>query len=507
MLFLRLVSKSKEIKKELFRLKKSNLKIHISSSQSLETALKKCRNQPTDFLLLDIYSLCLEEKNFPCCLENLFPAPPSFTILLLADMLSPWQKKFVNVNKNYLHDVFWYRQEQNSFSFSDPLFEHFIYRNYYALQNLHELQITRFHNFTLQKSLAFSSAQNKKNKNTFVFPPFFNAFIESQETKNFVADNPEVEKILLTGEPGLQQEEIARYFHWLKFKKSSAPFISLNISRIPLRQQEAILLRLLRQVSKLFVSDDNKILGTIYLEGIESIAWDLQSKLLKILHERFFTTAVSSNSTNTTSKEILPLRAFLIFSYSGDLNLLVNSGIFRQDLFFNLQDNVFCLEPVRSYKQNIEHFLSRYFKDADTLLIKKIADFFLTQECAGNVDELLALASEFLHDPSLLPNSNDAKQKLPQKLIQQDSASSSTLSDENSLTPPLQNFIREQSKRTQNQDSLFHNPNLSLEEMEKHYIAHVLQQHKGNISESSRSLGITRKTLYAKISRYNIQVG
>lgn len=496
MLFVQVVTDSAEIKKQLSTLKKQEAGMHISVSKNFKSALQKITKQQTDVFFIDL-NIFFENNTDISSPSEFFTSDISsteFAVLVLSDWQNPLHHRFVSQHIERIDNTFWYANEE-PFVWNNKALAVFLNNSGKHLKRYQNLQITTFHNETLHKALSLISTNPKKDGKTKspVFKPFFNSFFAGEACNTFMQENADTEKILLMGETGLQQDEIARYLHFLKFKNTNAPFIPLDFSKLPQATHEKMLLRLLKQMNDLFShsSQEHKTAGTLYLSGIENLSWQFQSKLLKILHERYF----------IWEKQKIVINAFIIFAYFGDLNLLVSAGIFRQDLFSHLKTNLFWLSPVRKSPQDIEPFLLKYFKDSDKNVIKKIATYFLNYDCRGNVDELVNIVTKFLQNPQLLKPQSlkpSRSEKMDVSMLGMSTA------EEKVLYHLVENFEREKSKDTR-QGNLF--TPMPLEEIEKEYIASTLQYCRGNISEASRTLGISRKTLYAKMNRYNIKEG
>lgn len=471
------ITNTTEIRKQIVSLRKNKQFLQFSISKNFSTLLKKVKESKVDILLLDLSSY-LQVEDREGFSDDFFLEPSSFLTIILASWENPSHHDFVFTHDKDFASVFWY-SDKKPFSWQPQYLAKFIKKYAVYLKKINELELIRSYNETLRNTLKVMVRRKKPAEKNFQksFGPFFNTFIISEAFLQFVQNNPEgkLEKIFLMGEVGLQQEEIARYVHFLRFPKQSAPFMSLDFSAIQENMQEPMLLSILKDMSQLFSSSTRQeIVSTLYLSGIEKLSWNFQEKLLKILHDRFF---VDENNKRIT------LHAFIIFSYTGDLNILVDSGMFRQDLFSHLKTYLVWLEPVRKSRKDIEPFLIKYFPSYQREHIKEVANFFLTYDCRGNVEELISVSSQLLQE----------KYYKEQSQLQ-----------EHEQLFSQRNFLRE--KFNQNfQPALFSMPPLSLKNIEKEHIHYALQYTKGNVSETSRLLGVSRKTLYSKMQNYNIK--
>ena len=174
----------------------------------------------------------------------------------------------------------------------------------------------------------------------------------------------------------------------------------------------------------------------------------------------------------------------VIAATNRDLGALVQAGRFREDLSYRLRVMEVAIPPLRSRPEDIRtlahHFLAYYNREFGKGIngFDRAAEAILTAYAwPGNVRELknvieraAILADGDLIGPALLPQ-------------QLQPAPARSLSGEGGIFLP---------------------PGLSMEEVEKHYLRVALKAARGNRSEASRRLGITRVTLRAKLRRYGL---
>jgi DNA-binding NtrC family response regulator len=207
--------------------------------------------------------------------------------------------------------------------------------------------------------------------------------------------------------------------------------------------------------------------GTLFLDEIGNLSLQSQSKLLRVLQNRYIE-RVGSNKQ-------IPVDIRLICATNRNLPGMVSDGLFREDLFYRINTIMIEVPPLRDRVDDIpilaNHFLKvhceKYGKEGykfNTHTLEKLAN----HDWPGNVREL---------------------QHAVEKAV--------IMSDSNVLKPSDFMFAL----KSRNTD--LHE--LTLEEMEKRLISSCLQKYHSNMSIVAGKLGITRQTLYNKIKKYKME--
>src|SRR5580704_6531662 len=197
--------------------------------------------------------------------------------------------------------------------------------------------------------------------------------------------------VLIFGETGTGKELIARAIHDLSPRRSK-PFVKLNCAAIPTGLLESELFghergaftgAIAQRIGRFEVANG----GTIFLDEIGEIPFELQTKLLRVLQEREFERLGSSRTLRTDAR--------LIAATNRDLEAMVSEQKFRSDLFFRL--NVFPVHvpPLRERQGDIP-LLVRHFTQQFSRRMKKVIDTIpsLTMDALcrypwpGNIREL-----------------------------------------------------------------------------------------------------------------------
>lgn len=213
--------------------------------------------------------------------------------------------------------------------------------------------------------------------------------------------------------------------------------------------------------------------GTIFLDEISNISLNIQAKLLRVIQEREVTRVGSSKPIKVDVR--------IIAATSENLAEAIKEGKFREDLFYRLSVVPVHLPPLRDRKEDIpllvEHFLQKYNKRAKRN-IKSVAPqvkkALMEYEWPGNIREL-----ENTIERAVVLSRGDSLE-IETLIYHGISASSKFLDTVGGGTK-------------------------SLEEVEREYIKNVLRTQNGNKSKTAETLGIDRKTLWAKIKKYNLQ--
>ena len=282
--------------------------------------------------------------------------------------------------------------------------------------------------------------------------------------------------VLITGESGTGKEMIAGAIHFNSPRKE-APFVKINCAAITETLLESELFGHEKGAfTGAYKRKEGRFLqahrGTLFLDEVSEMSPAMQVKLLRVIQEREF--------IRVGGEELIRVDVRVIAATNKDLLQEIETGRFREDLYYRLNVVTLLLPPLRQRREDIpllaQHFL-RVFSEKNRKKMKgftpQAMDQLLKHEWPGNVRELMnavergvVLArTDYLDTPDL-------------PLLAQDVA-----------TP----F----SKETMSGD-------LPLDEVEKATILNAMEITAGNKSEAARRLGITRKTLHTKLKKYGV---
>ena len=197
--------------------------------------------------------------------------------------------------------------------------------------------------------------------------------------------------VLIQGESGTGKEVIARFLH-TRSNRRDAPFVKLNCAAIPANLLESELFGAEKgaytgaredRPGLVEVADN----GTLFLDEIGDMSWDLQGKLLRLLQDRAYT------RIGGREERIGQIR--VICATNIDLQGAVESGTFRQDLFYRIDVVTLQLSALRDRKSDIpqlcEYFLeklSRQFRRSKPQLNPVTLQLLKQWDWPGNMREL-----------------------------------------------------------------------------------------------------------------------
>ena len=276
--------------------------------------------------------------------------------------------------------------------------------------------------------------------------------------------------VLLLGENGTGKELIAREIHRLS-ARSKQVLITVDMGAIAESLFES---ELFGHEKGAFTDAQNKRIGkfeaadkgSLFLDEIGNLNSPLQAKLLSVLQSRTIT-PVGGNLP-------APVDIRLIAATNRHLPMMIEEGLFREDLFFRINTIQIEIPPLRERDGDVElltnFYLEKYCQKYNKPLIK-ISSAALkklkTYHWPGNVRELQhAIEKAVILSDGRLIRDNDF-----------------------SFNP--------------SKTSTMQLPN-TMEEMEQLMITNALKKNSGNLSAAATQLGITRQTLYNKMNKYDL---
>lgn len=332
-------------------------------------------------------------------------------------------------------------------------------------------------------SIELTGNENKKKKKRATAKYNFDDIItENIEFKKSIETLKKVSlndsNVLIIGETGTGKELIAHSIH-NSSKRKGKPFIIQNCAAIPSTIMESILFGTAK--GSFTGSIDKEGLfeaatgGTIFLDEINSMSYDLQSKILRAIENKCIT-RIGENVERETDVRILA-------STNEDLEKKVDIGDFRPDLYYRLNVISFVIPPLRERKDDIEVLVKYYINHYNSLLNKNVAgisedalELLCNYDWKGNVRELknnIEYALNFGDEGELI------KENLPQYMIKHSKFSLPDIVENKSLAIMVENY-------------------------ERKLINEAYIKCKYNVLKTSQVLNIPRQTLYYKLKKYNI---
>ena len=281
--------------------------------------------------------------------------------------------------------------------------------------------------------------------------------------------------VLLTGETGTGKEVFAQAIHYSS-KRARQNFVAVNCSSFSKELLESEMFGhkagsftgAMKDKKGLFEVADN---GTIFLDEIGEMAFELQAKLLRVLEAGEY---IKIGDTKPTKVNVR-----VISATNRDLKKEIEQGNFREDLYYRLSVFQIHLPPLRERKEDIELLAESFIQ----LFSKKLGK------------QVEGMAPEFLNTLKAADWRGNIRQL--RNVIER-----SMIVCDKQLT--LQDLPIEIQNARQEDYSGKNYSEFELAAMEKRHIAKVLQHTKGNKTEASRLLKIGLTTLYRKIEEYGI---
>ena len=304
---------------------------------------------------------------------------------------------------------------------------------------------------------------------------------DSDKRKLFYGTSPALEKILsmlerasmtdasimLLGESGVGKEHFAKYIHQ-KSNRYSKLFLAINMAAIPENLLESELFGYekgaftdaIATKKGLFESADG---GTIFLDEIGEMPFNLQAKLLRVLQER--------EITRVGGVKPIKIDVRIVSATNANIVSMIDDNKFREDLYYRLNTIPVNIPPLRERKEEILAICDEYLKSIcvkygfeNKSLSEDAKEELLSYDWPGNIRELISVIER-----ATILSADEEIQK-----------------DE---------LMLEQRK-----------PKKSINSMEKELIEEILEELDFNLVMSAKALGLTKQNLEKKIKKYNIEV-
>jgi PAS domain S-box-containing protein len=283
--------------------------------------------------------------------------------------------------------------------------------------------------------------------------------------------------VMITGDSGTGKELVARAVHYLSRRKNRK-FVAINCAALPDNLLESELFGYKAgaftdarkdKPGRFAVAEG----GTLFLDEIGDISPAMQVRLLRVLQERIYEPLGSVESVKSDVR--------IVAATNKDLKMLVDSGKFREDLFYRIHVVPIRLPSLRDRREDIpmliDHFIARFnrLKGKDITAVSDEAMVCLMQhDFPGNVRELENILE---HAFVLCQGGVIERCHLPQPLAGNEES------------------VKRSSFGT----------GLTLERMEQQLIADALRRYNGNKQKAAQELGINASTLFRKLKKSGAQ--
>ena len=286
--------------------------------------------------------------------------------------------------------------------------------------------------------------------------------------------------VLLLGESGTGKELVARALH-RHSPRRNRPYRAINCAGLNENLLES---ELFGHVKGAFTGAhvDRKGLfevvdgGTLFLDEVGDMPMAMQAKLLRTLE--------NGEIQPVGANEIRRVDVRVVAATRRDVRAMVDSGEFRDDLYFRLNQAVIRLPPLRERREDIPLLIEQFLEEASALHNKKVTS--ITPEAVrklasynwpGNARQLRSVIEEMV------------------VLAESDRLDVANLPDEIRGTTDL---------AVAAPPTGFNTAGLTMEQMERIHIMNTLKMTGGNREKTAKILGIGARTLYRKLREYNL---
>jgi DNA-binding NtrC family response regulator len=291
------------------------------------------------------------------------------------------------------------------------------------------------------------------------------------------------DSVLITGESGAGKEELARCLHRESIGEA-APFVAVNAASLPESLIEA---ELFGYEKGAFTGAtrthrgkfEQAHGGTLFLDEIGDMPQALQARLLRVLQDR--------QVTRLGSEQALPVQVRLIFATHKRLNHEVRAARFREDLYYRINVVHLRVPPLRERPEDVPWLAQRFVDQWNRLhpgsrrqLGTEAEQALMRRAWPGNVREL----RNAIERACLLAEHEriEASQLRDEEAPEEHEHVGQRPGDSTQM-PRLEEFLRRQ---------------------EKEFIRQALQRHDFQIGVTADALGISRKSLWERMKRLEI---
>ncbi|MFD2214096.1 sigma 54-interacting transcriptional regulator [Metabacillus endolithicus] len=293
--------------------------------------------------------------------------------------------------------------------------------------------------------------------------------------------------VLLRGESGTGKELFAHAIHnasdrkFNKFIRVNCAAIAENLLESELfGYEEGAFSGAKRGGKRGFFEEANN--GSIFLDEIGELSANMQAKLLRVLQENEI---VRVGGTKPTSVNVRCIAATNV-----NIEKAMAEGLFREDLYYRLNRYPISIPPLRDRKEDIPALCER--------LLRK-----LNQDYGRNIESLKSQAIKKLMEYNWPGNVRELENVLGRAIIFMEHHETAI---DGQHIPLLQQPAKE--AKIQDNISIVHNNSETLaeavERVEAEVIKKSLEQHEYNRTQTAKALGISLRSLYYKMEKYNL---
>jgi two-component system nitrogen regulation response regulator GlnG len=313
--------------------------------------------------------------------------------------------------------------------------------------------------------------------------------------------------VMISGESGTGKELVARALHDYG-KRRTGPFVAINMAAIP---RDLIESELFGHEKGAFTGAQARSTGrfeqaeggTLFLDEIGDMPMEAQTRLLRVLQQGEYTTVGGRTPIKTNVR--------IVAATNKDLKILIQQGLFREDLFFRLNVVPIRLPPLRERSEDVPDLVRHFFalaereglpqKQIDAAALERMRRY----RWPGNVRELENLIRRLAAlYPQDIITANIVDTELAEPSIVSGEEDKTGAPDE--IGPAVERFLSNyfsQFGEALPPPGLYHR---ILREIEQPLLGAALVATRGNQIRAAELLGLNRNTLRKKIRDLDLRV-
>ena len=289
--------------------------------------------------------------------------------------------------------------------------------------------------------------------------------------------------VLLTGESGVGKEYVAQRLHTIACEGQTRPFVAVNCGGINESLLEAELFGHDKGAFTGAIKNRKGVFerankGTLLLDEVGEMPLSMQVTLLRVLQDR--------RIVRVGGEQEMPVDVRILCATNRDLKAMVDQGEFREDLFYRINVVHIHIPPLRERREDILWFAGQFVNeynqehtDKPKVLDRSVEQALVGHSWPGNLRQL-----RFCIERACIMNSGERLTA-------------------NSLFADHDSELAERGEVRESTDETLRG---YLSERERDYIVKVLTEHAWHIQDTADALGISRKNLWEKMRKWQIQL-
>ena len=291
--------------------------------------------------------------------------------------------------------------------------------------------------------------------------------------------------VLILGESGTGKEYIARMIHENSNRKKS-PFVAVDCGSLSMELAPSELFGHKKGSFTSAISDKEGVFvaangGTVFLDEVGNLSYEVQKQLLRALQEQKVRPVGSASDVKVDVR--------IIAATNEDLELAIDEGRFRQDLYHRINEFSLNVPPLRERVEDLEEFSFHFINQAN-------------EELGKDVNQIEPEALEVLKQQRWHGNLRELRNVIRRAVLfaQSNVLTKDNLPEFGRQTKPRPSDVSYNHEDTNERD-------WSLNRVdEKDAILAALKHARGNKTVAAKLLKIDRKTLYNKMHLYGIEL-